>query len=353
MSYAFPRRLPVCAAVALLIAPAAAGAADSAKAPVASAAATTSTLLRIYDASNGAEPSSGWEAYARFRVTGSPRDGRNWSSWQGGLLSGVSRSTRMDALTANARNVARTICDVRNYCGRKGWIGYHGNGDQTINAYVPWDVLGNDPANESRADRSLQYVTIENEDVMEGNGDPNVPANDNIAHEFGHIMDAEYAGDRAGSQNLAGDAVEEAIADMFAFDYDWTNATIGEGDGSAMRDLADPGSILRDGQPYPAHMRDYDSTPPDNSEHFNSTILSHAYYLFVQRVGRSKAGSVLHHVPQRLSPRPTFDELRRAFNASAKLLYGQSAADHSAAAFAAVGLKPPPPDEPDCGPLAC
>ena len=59
-------------------------------------------------------------------------------------------------------------------------------------------------------------------------GRPDLPYNDVIAHEFGHIMDAEYAGDRASSQNLAGDAVEEAIADMFAYDYDRENATIGE-----------------------------------------------------------------------------------------------------------------------------
>jgi hypothetical protein len=60
-----------------------------------------------------------------------------------------------------------------------------------------------------------------------------------------------------------------------------------------------------------AHMDDYDTTPfPDNPPpHFNSTILSHAYYLFVQRVGQYRAGRVLHNVPSLLSPRPTLQEV--------------------------------------------
>lgn len=344
-------------ALATLIVPAATAAAVRGG-PIARSA-TAHDLLSVYDASAGAEPMGGWEPYARFRVSGDPRVSSNWPAWYEGPLPGVTRTARMDALTANARNVARTICDVRGYCGKAGWIGWHERGHSTINGYLPWEVLGNDPADNSHAHRFYLWVTIEDDHIMEGAGDPNQPSNDVIAHEFGHIMDYEYAGDRAYGQNIEGDAVEEAIADMFAYDYDWGDATIGEETGKVIRNWANPGAVLRDGQPYPAHMNYYDPTPPlledddEPSGHFNSTILSHAYYLFVQKVGRWKAGRVLHNVPQRLSPRPTFEQLRRSFNQSASSIYGGEVAAKAASAFAAVGLLPPPPEEPDCGPEAC
>jgi hypothetical protein len=318
--------------------------------PATAQAATTRTLVEVWDASDGAEPIGGWEGYAVARVTGDPRTSP-WPAWNTTPLSGVTRTTKMDALTANAMNVARTICVVRGYCGRKGGFGGR--------PYVAWDVLGNDPdadapGGDSRADRFYQYVTIDDSDILRGSGNPNLPYNDVIAHEFGHIMDAEYAGDRASSQNLEGDAVEEAIADMFAYDYDRENATLGEDRaGGAGRDWANPNAIMRDGQPYPDHMSDYDPTPPDDSPHFNSTILSHAYYLFVQSVGHGKAGRVLHNVPQRLSPHPTFNQVRLAFSQSAYSIYGGTVSTKAVAAFRSVGLAPPPPEEPDCGPHAC
>jgi Zn-dependent metalloprotease len=337
-----------------------AGTSPRAQSARARAAATTSpSLLDIFDASGGAEPYHYlWKDYAEFRVSGDPRVSRNWPAWNEGFLPGAKRTTTMDALTANARNVARTICDVRGYCGKKGWIGPHAHG--TFTGYVAWDVLGNDPqAANTRADRLHQYVTVVDRHIMAGDGDPNRPSSDIIAHEFGHIIDAEYAGDRALTQNLEGDAVEEGLADMFAYDYDWGDATLGEESPRGVQvDWANPGNQDVDDQPYPAHMRDYDSTPPMASdgkpdEHFNSTILSHAYYLFVGRVGRDKAGRILHAVPGRLSPRPTFSEVRRSFVQSASALYGPTTATHASTAFANVGLLPPPPHEPSCGPNPC
>jgi hypothetical protein len=363
------RALLALVALAALLVPAAADAADATTAaadattaavrgaPVAGAV-PTSDLLMVHDASEGAEPMGGWERYARFRVSGDPRVSP-WPEWYQGLIPGVSRTAKMDALTANARNVARTICDVRGYCGRLGWKGYHPSGGSTVLGYLPWHVLGNDPVandpvdGDSRSDHFGGYVTIADEDIMEGDGDPNQPSNDWIAHEFGHLMDKEYAGNRSSSQNLEGNAVEEALADMFAYDYDWGDPTIGEDASGVARNWANPGAIMRDGQPYPAHMDQYDDTPPDNAPHFNSTILSHAYYLFVQRVGRTKAGRVLHNVPQGLSPRPTFQQVRRSFSQSAHVIYGGTLAAHANAAFAAVGLAPPSHQEPDCGPQAC
>ena len=83
-------------------------------------------------------------------------------------------------------------------------------------------------------------------------------------------------------------------------------------------------------------MRDYDPTPPlDNAgepiEHFNSTILSHAYYEYVKRIGHPKAGRVLHNVPATLSPRPTFNEVARGFVARAGEIYPQTASSAVAA----------------------
>ena len=79
-------------------------------------------------------------------------------------------------------------------------------------------------------------------------------------------------------------------------------------------------------------MRDYDPTPPlddegEPIEHFNSTILSHAYYEYVKRIGHAKAGRVLHNVPATLSPRPTFNEVARGFVARAGEIYPQDGPD--------------------------
>ena len=50
-----------------------------------------------------------------------------------------------------------------------------------------------------------------------------------------------------------------------------------------------------------------------SDEHFNATILGHAYYLFVMAVGSDKAGAVLQLVPGTLPPTPTFESVRAAF----------------------------------------
>ena len=312
------------------------------------ASASTTTPLWIGDASQIVDPLSRVKRYAEFAVTGDPRDGRNWLPWPDGILVPSSqRTTLMDALTANARNVVRTVCDVRGFCP----------GFQVA-------ALGNDPATDvkktSFADRFRNSFSIRDTDVMEGNGDPDQPSNDIVAHEHGHLVDFAYAGDRASGQSIEGLAVAEALADMFAYDYDFGDATLGEERFNQIvsRSWERPQGVSFGDRRYPAHMDDYDPTPPvdingDPSAHFNSTILSHAYYLFVQRIGRDKAGAVLHTVPQRLSPRPTFDEVRRAVTQSAHALYGGLAAQDAIEAFIAVGLVPPPPDEPDCGPEAC
>ena len=202
----------------------------------------------------------------------------------------------------------------------------------------PWIVIGN-TTGPSRASSSSLNVWINHDHIAPGTGAragrPDLAFNDVIAHEFGHIIDWIYAGDRVSSDKpLETDSVEEALADMFAYDFDREDATIAEESGGVIRDWDVPGSKFRGDppQPYPAHMRDYDPTPPlDNAgepiEHFNSTILSHAYYEYVKRIGHPKAGRVLHNVPATLSPRPTFNEVARGFVARAGEIYPQDGPD--------------------------
>ena len=312
------------------------------------------TVLQVFDGTGMVEPPPHTQAplYSSFRTTGSTRVSANWPFYPNARLDDVTAVAALEALGANAANVARTICVVR------GWCGSLGSFQPDATRVRPWVVIGNTTDTTSRARRDSLRVFIADDHIFGVGGNPNLPFNDIVAHEYGHIMDWQYAGDRVGGQALEGNSVEEALADMFAYDYDRENATIAEDTGNAFRDWQNPGSILRGGQPYPDHMSDYDSTPPINADgnpspHFNSTILSHAYYRVVQSLGHNKAGRVLHNVPQRLSPRPTYQEVRRAFHDATAAIYGVADAVKVTAAFTAVGLAPPPHDEPDCGPEAC
>jgi Zn-dependent metalloprotease len=304
-----------------------------------------SRALVVFDATGQeAPPPIAENFYAAFDTTGSTRVSSSWPSYLDARDSFGPRSADMDAISANAANVARTTCVVRGYCGRQGGFQPGATGLQS------WVVMGN-TTGPSHTSRSSLYVWIFHDSIALGTGsprDPNLAFNDVVAHEFGHVMDFVYAGDRLSSSELSleGNSVEEALADMFAFDYDRLDATIGEETTvGKSRDWEEPGRISRGGQPYPAHMDDYDPTPPiaadgKPSEHFNSTILSHAYYLFVQRVGHAKAGRVLHNVPAGLGPRPDFQQVADAFWLGAQEIYENAVAGSAASSFGAVGLRP-------------
>jgi hypothetical protein len=181
-------------------------------------------------------------------------------------------------------------------------------------------------------------------------------AEDIVAHELGHLMDkGTYAASvRDSAQDMQGDEVEEALADMFAYDYDHDDAEIGENrigrDGRGFRDWQTPGSIQGDHDkndltpriPYPATMAQYRCDARD--EHFNGTILSHGYWLFDNRVGHDVAGAVLHRVPARLSARPRYIEVMRAFKDAALERFGATASQAAVDAFkngAGIGLQDP------------
>jgi len=192
---------------------------------------------------------------------------------------------------------------------------------------------------DSRAESFRLEFFLSSLDTMDGDGDPNQPANDMVAHEMGHIMDWVHAGDRDQSASGITNEVEEALADMFAYEYDRFDATIGE-DSQLRRNLADPDALFLRGQAYPDHVSEYDRTPPGGLPHYNSTILGHAYHRFVLAVGHAKAGHVLHAVPALLSPRPVFTEVARAFRTAADAAFGDATGDAAEAAFAAVGVRP-------------
>ncbi len=296
-------------------------------------------MLHVYDGTGGGgiDPTN---RYATFFLTGDPRTAR-WPAWYDTLSGLVPRTPTIDAVTANAANVARTICVVRGYCGSTG--GYKDRTDDYAGTVTPWFVIGNGGVSSSSANATSLQVQISGLDAMSGTGDPNIPANDVVAHELGHVMHWTYAGDRDATlrQTLE---VEEALADMFAYEYDRFDATFGEEATRGnrppppFRDWANPASRTLSGQPYPAHMSNYDSTPPLNAPHFNSTILSHAYYGVVARIGHPQAGRILHNVPLVLPPRPTFSQVYTAFYDRANVIYGSAVAAKVRDAFQTVGL---------------
>ena len=280
------------------------------------------TQLQIGDARDGAV---GAPPYARYSVSGDPR-AVEWPHLPVPRVQGAAHNILMDMAATNARNIARTICDLRGYCGVDG--GFRDRTDTYSGTVTPWQVGARAPES-TKALTGIGVIQLQAGDEMGFNS-----SNDLLAHEFGHLMDASYAGDRLSGQELEGDSVEEALADMFAYEYDRFDSTLGEEHQLGARiNWEDPSEIsLVPGRPYPDHIRDYDPSPPNESdgkpsEHFNSTILSHAYYLFVQAVGHHKAGRVLHNVPATLSPKPTFREVARGFVGRAGEIYPQDGPD--------------------------
>jgi hypothetical protein len=247
---------------------------------------------------------------------------------------------RIEQLRQSTLNVTNHMCHVRDFCGRLGGT----------NSYVPFIMFGRAPqsryAAESGSAKRIYIATGHS------------PADDIVAHEFGHLMDKTYAaGVRDPSQSRQGDEVEEALADMFAYDYDRSNAILGEdrvgAGGAAQRDWQTPANVMRDHDnnpmtpnlPHPARMLDYACDASNSLPHFNSTILSHGYWLFVQDVGHDVAGDVLHGVSARLPARPRYVDLMRAFKDEALERQGMSARQAAIDAFkygVGIGTQDPP-----------
>jgi len=300
-------------------------------------------VVNIYDGTAGGATFNRYGRFFASEVTGddsdnsvNPFDGHDWDPATAFEVDpGLPTREALVSPAHNVSNAARTVCTVRHYCGKRGFPQLDPNG-----RFRPWDVVVNYPGNSSGANANL-LVTISAGDTM-----PRNSFNDVVAHELGHVMDLVYAGDRVidHSDKTVG-AIQEALGDMFALDYDRNDTTMFEE--SATGVARHPGNPASESlcsstgcQPYPAHMDDFDPTPPNNDEHYNSTILSHGFIRFVERVGFTTAGEVLQYIPFCLSPRPTFQQVSSCFHQRSMQLYGSTVARGARLAFESVGLPP-------------
>jgi hypothetical protein len=254
---------------------------------------------------------------------------------QRNLPPGSTAVTEVNRVNGDVRVVGRHICVNRGFCGRDGGF------DGTFN---PLSITARAPAvtKTAQAGRGTRYT---NSDQRVYVASAEAGSGDILAHELGHMVDIQSGEDRV--SNLGTDEVEEAIADMFAYDFDPSDPTLGEQDkagnfpqGSPRINWQNPGAIINpiEHEPYPGHGSQFKCVRTD--EHFNSTIMSHAYFLFVQKVGREKAAAVLYKVPSILGPFPGGLNLRDAFIQRAGDLFGNSTRNAALAAWTEVGWAP-------------
>ena len=223
-------------------------------------------------------------------------------------------------------DVTRFFCQVRSYCGRdSGLDGSYNRHFYTVN----WGGAG------SRYLNSTERIHIDQSSATQ----PQV-----IAHEQGHSIDFHFLDDFL--QTFEGDEVEEALAEMFAYDYERERILTGATGTRVSPRLADPNSFsLRNGT-LPAHYNDYSCTVTD--PHDNGYILGHAYWRLVQRIGHGTAGKVLQGVPWQLPARRDFGDVREAMEDAAFGIFipggGKGAPPRAVrpfveAAFDAVGVQ--------------
>jgi PASTA domain len=204
----------------------------------------------------------------------------------------------LETAVRNTKDVVVHMCFTRGFCSRDG---------QSDGTWEHTQVTGNNGSGDSFYIAFQQRVYLTPDSGYQ---------NDVIAHELGHHITFVSSGDSLSGREQK--EVDEGIADMFAYDFDREDATIGE-DGPLGKNTAAPirnwASSIR-GQPF--RMSQYQCT---TDPHFNSTILSHAYFSFVQKVGAPAAGFLLYRVPALLGPTPTFLSVTRAFETAAAAAY--------------------------------
>lgn len=180
---------------------------------------------------------------------------------------------------------------------------------------------------------------------------------DVIGHELSHGIVQHTLGLRYLGQP---GALNESIADVFGTlvkqyalrqsveEADWL---VGSGilgpalRGRGLRSLAAPGTAF-DGDPQPAHMRDYHAMVADNGAvHINSGIPNHAFYLFATTLGGrawEKAGPVWYDVlvGRRVDPYAGFAAFGLATIRAAEHRFGHGSPEAKAAAdaWAEVGV---------------
>ena len=231
--------------------------------------------------------------------------------------------------------VLLNACQKRQFCVGSSVINGKPVGVQTVIANSS-DPIG------SHYSTTSNLITLETADADN---------TDVFAHEVGHRRDFTWARSRVdGHQQV--DEVQEALADMFAYDFDHDPSLFEDfrvdfpGDKlkkGNRRYLARPSAYSRDGAPYPDTMRQY-RCAADTDEHVNATILGHAYYRFVDQVGHDVAGDVLTYVPFALPPSPSFNDVAFWFAQRSLELYGAGVRDAAVRAFrdqAGIGVMTP------------
>jgi hypothetical protein len=236
--------------------------------------------------------------YASWAATGNSFVLANWDPAPFKFTLAGPVQPALETAVRNTKDVVVEMCFTRGFCSRDG---------QSDGTWEHTNVTGNNGSGDSFYIAFQQRVYLTPDSGYQ---------NDVIAHELGHHITFVSRGDSLSGREQ--NEVNEGIADMFAYDFDREDATIGE-DGPLGKNTATPfrnwASSIR-GQPF--RMSQYQCT---TDPHFNSTILGHAYYSFVQKVGAPVAGFLLYRVPALLGPTPTFLSVTRAFETAAASAY--------------------------------
>jgi hypothetical protein len=217
-------------------------------------------------------------------------------------------------------SVARYVCIYQEFCGRDS------GRDGSYNRHFVTANWGGDSY--AKYQHSTERIFLSR--AVGDNDDMRA-----IAHEFGHQIDLRNRNDYLSTTE--GEEVEEALADMFSYDFERNKRDGFPTKPSIKRVLANPGGFQIDGVTLPAHQTDYNCTA-GLDEHINGNILGHAYYLLVERIEHARAGAILKFVPWRLPAQRTFGQVRVAFANIAAELFGASARADVNAAFDAVGV---------------
>ena len=195
-------------------------------------------------------------------------------------------------------DVTRFFCIWREYCGRdSGLDGSYNRHFYTVN----WGGTG------AKYVHSKERIYVDVDSTTEPQ---------TVAHEQGHSIDFHFRDDYVST--FEGDEVEEALAEMFAYDYERDRTLPGATGVRVSARLADPSSSSVGSGSLPERYADYSCTTGD--EHHNGYVLAHAYWRFVQRVGHNMAGHVLQGVPWQLPARREFGDVRTAMERAAGTL---------------------------------
>jgi hypothetical protein len=267
---------------------------------------TRSAPMIVLDDKLAPGPQTEGGRYGTWRATLPQSVASNWASAPT-LISSHAFNADLDAAIRNAKDVAVYLCVTRSFCSRNG----------TDNPRKPFQLTGADDVGQiqnggASYNPGLDRVFL---DRVRGH------QNDVIAHEVGHLIHFVRAHDLELATREEKE-VSEGLADMFAYDFDRGDATLGEdepfGPGTG------GGSLRRWDTPLngePLRMADYHCFPPGDDAHVNAEILGHAYFAFVGQVGADAAGYLLHLVPATVGPKPSYTATANAFVQVAETQY--------------------------------